>query len=122
MTFSGLMLRCLLSLALISNGLAGAMNMSEVRARQDAVAIEHSPCHSAHAAMGMPQPAKSAGESIPDCCKDGRCQCACSLQTPVVAISSAVNAKLNFVPTPAIATTEPVRTVFYTPLLRPPIA
>ena len=87
----GLVLRILLSLALVLNGTSGAWALDASTAMvkaPPAIADVAPPCHG-HA--DEPDPAKPAPQPS-DCCQTAACQCACA-HLPAVAFLTAAVAK-----------------------------
>ena len=108
-----LLLRLLLAVALVFNGVAPAV--AAVHAGHMAapaavvtpvpVADEAMPCHEHHQAGAAEQPQSAPVEEAPaspDCCESGACRCACVHSTPVAIID------LGFV-APVIEHVESVR-------------
>ncbi|GAB3359079.1 CopL family metal-binding regulatory protein [Lysobacter tyrosinilyticus] len=102
MSIGSLLLRALLSLCLVLNGVAGAAasvhmqlpmqapvqmhQMHEVAPASAVASDDNMPCHGHHMASTAklevttapaPAPTESKSKHTPDCCKSGTCRCAC---------------------------------------------
>lgn len=127
----GLILHCLLILALACNGLANGMAMPVAMAQADQSAIKAesmadaaAPCHTRHTQTSLvpEQVATTPSDtSIPDCCKDAQCQCPCNMHISLVAISLLVPDSLRYLPQPMTVRDDPILGASHVPLLRPPI-
>ncbi|HEY2345717.1 MAG TPA: CopL family metal-binding regulatory protein [Xanthomonadaceae bacterium] len=94
MSLPSVLLRILLCLSLLLNGVAAAGPMGDMHpfahagkaasAVRDSHPLATMPCHHhadpAHhdAAMAMRMSARTAGHPLPDCCKGATCHCACT--------------------------------------------
>jgi hypothetical protein len=105
---SSLLLRVLLSLALVVNGIGAAMAGAQmvgsaVATPADAHAAAapagaHAGCH-AHAAVATPDGGKlPSGHPGPDCCEQGLCDCHCAQLAPLAFVA----------PMPASAAVAPI--------------
>ncbi|MFA6985314.1 MAG: CopL family metal-binding regulatory protein [Arenimonas sp.] len=128
----GLILHCLLILALACNGLANGMAMPAMAAQPDQGAIKAesmadtaAPCHSRHSQTPLVTEEVAttpSDKSIPDCCKNTQCQCPCNMHLSLVAISLLVAESLRYLPQPMSMRDDPILGASHVPLLRPPIA
>ena len=88
MSKRSLLLRCLLALALLCNGMASAVASVHAHAPAEAMPAT-APCHEGGADFA-PMPDAAEADAMASCCVDGLCDCACAfvaiaLPAPAVA-------------------------------------
>lgn len=131
MSVGSLLLRFVLSLALLVSGTSHAdmamAGMAGEHAGHVAAAVAAPPCHEAgetaadHAAHGAGVADGPAGDPLPDCCQAGSCRCAC-----VHGLSATpVPGSAGFRPSGPQRHAEPGTVTYVSPslpqLIRPPI-
>lgn len=104
MSVWSVLLRLLLTVALVFNGAApavaaihaGHMAAAPVSAEPAPVADDAMPCHEHHQAGAAEQPQSTPDDepASPDCCKSGACRCACVHSTPVAIVDLGFTAPL----------------------------
>jgi hypothetical protein len=137
MPIGPLLLRVLLCLCLVLNGVASAAASAQMPTSMHATAAtpqpaiatasDDMPCHGHHDAMASMAkqhapasegPAPSKPKHSPDCCKSGACRCACvhiaqvgvpALQIPAVALDHARSVRTLALGHPAPALPHPIR-------------
>ncbi len=135
MSRSSLLLRVLLALLLVLNGIGGAAASARMAVQHGiagmAIAIEaaqsdrRAPCHEGmstpHSATAEDLASSGAHSPDADCCADGSCLCACVLHcpaVPMVATFALSPAPGDVIPRGAVdGSPDPIRTH----LIRPPI-
>ena len=127
MSVFGLVLRCLLIVALVFNGTASSMAAPVATAHPEHHASEapaKAHCHHDHldqAAGHHESEGKLPGATMPDCCKAGLCDCACSMPLSMMPVAQFNFASIRYHIRPALEPVEPILIAVSAPPLRPPI-